>query len=319
LVFCRTLSKEEEERERGTGRSMVYCCYLLTSANPRFEKHTYIGFTVNPARRLRQHNGELVNGALKTHSKRPWRMVVVCHGFPNKADALKFEWAWQNPTKSKKTKEMAKGLKRVGGQYFLKAKIRYLMEMLQIPPWRRFQLSLTWLTREYTGLLAGCPDLPKHMAEAYAVAVEDVRFGGEVEGDDDDDPNVDPSVLMDDLRDDSGGDGGVEEEPRECSLCHEDLMRYRRSRCGAVSSSSSSSSSSSTCPMYAHVICLASHFLRSETPLSSRHEVCSSPKLMPTAGTCPVCYRRMNWSEVVHHSRGLTEKDRKRKREDDDG
>lgn len=41
-------------------------CYLLESRNARAKGRSYIGFTVNPRRRIRQHNGELVNGAAKT-------------------------------------------------------------------------------------------------------------------------------------------------------------------------------------------------------------------------------------------------------------
>lgn len=41
-------------------------CYLLESKNPRAKGRSYVGFTVNPRRRIRQHNGELVNGAAKT-------------------------------------------------------------------------------------------------------------------------------------------------------------------------------------------------------------------------------------------------------------
>ena len=53
--------------------SMSYFyCYLLTSLDPRFKNHTYVGFTVDPGRRIKQHNGELSNGAKQTSRKRPW-------------------------------------------------------------------------------------------------------------------------------------------------------------------------------------------------------------------------------------------------------
>ena len=54
------------------GSNARYFCYLLTSCDPRYKNHTYVGFTVNPKRRLRQHNGELTNGAKRTTRKRPW-------------------------------------------------------------------------------------------------------------------------------------------------------------------------------------------------------------------------------------------------------
>ncbi len=50
----------------------TYFCYLLTSNDPKYKHHTYIGFTINPQRRIRQHNGELTNGAKRTSLKRPW-------------------------------------------------------------------------------------------------------------------------------------------------------------------------------------------------------------------------------------------------------
>ena len=53
-----------------------YFCYLLTSLDPRCQNHTYVGFTVNPQRRLKQHNGELPRGAKRTTKKRPWYVLM---------------------------------------------------------------------------------------------------------------------------------------------------------------------------------------------------------------------------------------------------
>lgn len=55
-----------------------------------------MGFTTNPRRRLRQHNGELRGGARRTRGG-GWDMVVLVHGFPNVTAALRFEWSLQNP------------------------------------------------------------------------------------------------------------------------------------------------------------------------------------------------------------------------------
>ena len=41
-------------------------CYLLRSCDPAHPRSSYIGFTVNPLRRVRQHNGEIQGGARRT-------------------------------------------------------------------------------------------------------------------------------------------------------------------------------------------------------------------------------------------------------------
>ena len=55
---------------------------------------TYVGATVNPRRRLRQHNGELKGGAKYTRRGRGhWCYVCLVSGFRNQREALQFEWA----------------------------------------------------------------------------------------------------------------------------------------------------------------------------------------------------------------------------------
>lgn len=42
-----------------TGGGMPHYCYLLRSLNEKYKNSTYIGYTVNPMRRIRQHNREV--------------------------------------------------------------------------------------------------------------------------------------------------------------------------------------------------------------------------------------------------------------------
>ena len=71
----------------------MYVCYLLKSDA---SCHTYIGATLDPARRIRQHNGEIGGGAKYTRAHRPWKVHMVVSGFPDKRAALQFEWAWKH-------------------------------------------------------------------------------------------------------------------------------------------------------------------------------------------------------------------------------
>ncbi|KAM7527589.1 hypothetical protein LguiB_030999 [Lonicera macranthoides] len=147
----------EEEEKKGGG---FFGCYLLASLNPRFKAHTYIGFTVNPQRRIRQHNGEIKCGAWRTKSKRPWEMVLCIYGFPTNVSALQFEWAWQHPRKSLAVKKAALALKSCSG---IANKIKLVYTMLTLPPWRSLNLGVSFFSTKYTNLSAGCPNLPEHM------------------------------------------------------------------------------------------------------------------------------------------------------------
>jgi len=83
-------------------------CYILRSKLKKHRNKHYIGYTNNPSRRIRQHNGEIKNGAKRTHKYRPWEMVCIISGFVNWTEALQFEWALQNPHKSVHIKDLRK-------------------------------------------------------------------------------------------------------------------------------------------------------------------------------------------------------------------
>ncbi len=76
---------------------MSYACYCLLSETGK----TYVGFTVNLDRRLRQHNAEIQGGAKATkgHS---WKRILSVVGFPSQQAALQFEWKWKYLTRRAK-------------------------------------------------------------------------------------------------------------------------------------------------------------------------------------------------------------------------
>lgn len=67
-------------------------CYLLVCTDG--SNKTYIGATVDPDRRLKQHNGQQSGGAKATRGH-AWRRVALVEGFPDERAALQFEWAWK--------------------------------------------------------------------------------------------------------------------------------------------------------------------------------------------------------------------------------
>ncbi|XP_073291623.1 uncharacterized protein [Primulina huaijiensis] len=130
------------EVEKG-GR--FFACYLLTSLSPRFKGHTYIGFTVNPRRRIRQHNGEIGSGAWRTKKKRPWEM---------------FEWAWQHPVESLAVRSAAASFKSLSG---IANKIKLAYTMLSLPAWNSLNLAVNFFSTKYRNQTSGCPTLPQQM------------------------------------------------------------------------------------------------------------------------------------------------------------
>lgn len=131
----------------------MFFCYLLRSLarkNGRRSTATYIGFTVNPLRRLRQHNGEIKGGAFRTRRYQPWIHAAIVGGFQSKTQALAFEWAWQHPNRSKTVRRLigdadARKLKRKRGSA---GRLEALFYMLHCDKWEGESLTLYFSEEE---------------------------------------------------------------------------------------------------------------------------------------------------------------------------
>ena len=135
-------------------------CYLLFNG-----RKTYVGYTVNPLRRIKQHNlGREKGGAKKTSDKGPWDMILIVYGFMSNIAALQFEWAWQHPTLSKKLKMMGCDsvlIKSPRKQDTLQYKISLLGIMLGAGPWDVLPLTVRWIHPKYEKPLG--ESVPRHV------------------------------------------------------------------------------------------------------------------------------------------------------------
>jgi predicted GIY-YIG superfamily endonuclease len=67
---------------------MDWFVYVLSSP---VSARTYVGVSKDPARRLKQHNGDRVGGAKTTRAGRPWQLSRVYGPFADRGLAQKAE------------------------------------------------------------------------------------------------------------------------------------------------------------------------------------------------------------------------------------
>nr|XP_020514607.1 structure-specific endonuclease subunit slx1-like [Labrus bergylta] len=202
--------------------------YMLYCINPKFKGRIYIGFTVNPERRIGQHNaGRHRGGAKRTSGRGPWEMVLIIHGFPSDIAALRFEWAWQHPHSSRRLSHISRRYRKESSLQF---HWRVVSNMLRVAPWSRLPLTARWLKQEYRMEFEPGLQPPLHVPIAFgSVRAKKMKQ-----------PPLPSS-------------GGEEEETTRCSLCRGRVKVSEKLRCFHP-----------TCSMSSHVICLAKHFLKSE-------------------------------------------------------
>jgi predicted GIY-YIG superfamily endonuclease len=88
---------ETEDGEEDAARP--WWVYVLSNER----RHcTYVGATVDPQRRLRQHNGEIVGGARYTTSRAPGWSIDAVVGPLDKINCLRLEWRVKHATRRRR-------------------------------------------------------------------------------------------------------------------------------------------------------------------------------------------------------------------------
>jgi len=130
-------------------------CYILQNTYEPHKNRTYCGYTINPKRRIRQHNGEIKGGAKYTSAfgNKSWKIYALITGFPNRQNAMQCEW------KIKKIKNTGRKYQRspIG-------RIRGLNDVLKLNYWTRNSsinnenMNITvWIEKDFAHLLTALP------------------------------------------------------------------------------------------------------------------------------------------------------------------
>jgi predicted GIY-YIG superfamily endonuclease len=85
-------------------------CYIIRLPN---KNRTYVGYTVEPTRRIKQHNGILKGGAKATSIASDWQFLAIItsdNELFTKVVALSIEWHLKHPEGKKRTTPIYRGV-----------------------------------------------------------------------------------------------------------------------------------------------------------------------------------------------------------------
>lgn len=260
-----TISEHAKEVEDFFGVYLLYCL------NPRYKGWTYIGKTTDPNRRISQHNrGAQFGGARRTSNKGPWDMVLIIHGFPNDVSALRFEWAWQHPSSSRRLKEIPPKKAR---EKAFDHRLRLVANMLNLGPWNRLPLKIRWLKPEYKQDF--CLEPPLHMPIVFG-PVKTTSMSQKAQ-------KVKKLQKKNSVSEEAKVTE-VEDEELLCCICFKTVLSSQKLQCVSLK-----------CSSVTHSICLAGSFLA------------GSESVIPVSGECPTCGQETVWGDLVRKAKGCYE------------
>ncbi|KAJ7497074.1 hypothetical protein FB451DRAFT_1209980 [Mycena latifolia] len=263
-----------------------YATYLLKSIQTPTSTATYIGSTPNPPKRIRQHNGELTQGAHKTRLRRPWVMQMIVYGFPSKLAALQFEWAWQHA-------HISRHLRGADGKALLRrantvnSNIRAVRLMISVHPWSTWPLHVKLFTgAAVTGWKNAddrtMPPLPLGFTCAIELEGVDGKSGQVGSG-------RQGPISVDDAIFTSAHLAKntallASNRPLTCSVCNGDLLNF------STDPLTTTLCPSTGCTAVSHLSCLSDDFLSSQT---------ADTGMIPRGGHCRSCNVYVLWGDIV--------------------